>query len=383
MSPPGEDFTAVLRTADAALGRYRHVVVVLLDAFGWRFLQRHAEHPLLRRLARDGTVRALPSQFPSTTAAHVTTMHSDLGVGEHGIYEWRIWEPALGRVISPLLYSYAGDRERDTLAPTGLAMGDVLPVHTRYERLAQEGVASIVAQPAAFSPSTYDRAATRGALLAPWPDLAAGLEDLLRRAAAHEHCYAYLYTDAIDTTGHLHGPSSRAFDDVVTATLNAVHAAFFGPRAPRLDDALLVLTADHGQVDVSPERVDVLDELWPGLPGALAPDATGAPTPPAGSARDVFLHVAPERVDEAVAALAAALGDRGTVHRTADLVAAGRFGAAGPRLLERVAPVCVLPGPGRMAWTRAHEGIERRFLGHHGGLHPDEAQTFVATIPLA
>src|SRR5687767_8821102 len=52
--------------------RADHVVVVLLDAFGAAFLERFRDHPLLR----DAVVSPLYSQFPSTTAAHVTTMHS-------------------------------------------------------------------------------------------------------------------------------------------------------------------------------------------------------------------------------------------------------------------------------------------------------------------
>ena len=43
-----------------------------------------------------------------------------------------------------------------------------------------------------------------------------------------------------------------------------------------LRDVTVLLTADHGQVDVSPERVDYLDELWPELPAMLS-----QPRPPA------------------------------------------------------------------------------------------------------
>ena len=32
------------------LDSYDHVIVVLLDAFGWTFVQRHQQHPLLQRI---------------------------------------------------------------------------------------------------------------------------------------------------------------------------------------------------------------------------------------------------------------------------------------------------------------------------------------------
>jgi hypothetical protein len=130
----------------------------------------------------------------------------------------------------------------------------------------------------------------------------------------------------------------------------------------------VLVTADHGQVAVAPERVDYLDDLWPELTRQLTQTA-------AGSARDCFLHVRePERV---AAELAGRLDGRAEVHLVPDLVAAGRFGHAGPRLLARLADICVLPGPGRQAWVRAAASVEQHFRGMHGGLHPDETETWV------
>ncbi|MCW2985121.1 MAG: alkaline phosphatase family protein [Conexibacter sp.] len=370
MIAAGEDFSALPAAVARALGEDggpRCVVVVLLDAFGWRFAQRHAQHPLLARAARDGTLAPLASQFPSTTTAHVTTMHTGLPVGAHGLYEWRVLEPSAGRVVVPFLVGPEDGYDPRGLLPQGPSF---------YQRLAARGIASQVFSPARFSPSTYDGAAVRGAPLHPYGELADGARALAAAvAAAEEKLYAYLYFDGIDVAGHRHGPSSPEFDDAALRTLDAVYTAFFGPEAPAIDDTLLVLTADHGQVDVSPDRVDDLDVLVPDLESRLT-------QAPAGSARDVFLHVAADRVAETIADLAAALEDRATVHAVADLVAAGAFGTAGPRLRERLATVCVLPSPGRMAWLTTHADVERAFRGHHGGRTPDEATTFLATLPM-
>src|ERR1700709_635254 len=74
----------------AALTReHERVAVVLLDAFGWAFVQRHADHPFLRRLK----IEPVASQFPSTTTAHLTTLYTGLPVERHGLYEWQIYEP--------------------------------------------------------------------------------------------------------------------------------------------------------------------------------------------------------------------------------------------------------------------------------------------------
>jgi hypothetical protein len=350
-----QDFAALPGAVARELGSRRRVVVVLLDAFGWSFVQRHARHPLLARMARDGSLQPMASQFPSTTTAHVTTMHTGLAVGDHGLYEWRVWEPSLGRIVIPLL---------DALAP--LPQGPSF-----YQRLAARGIRSLVYSPDRFSPSAYDRAAIRGVEVTPYGELADGARALAVAVAAEDHCYAYLYWDQIDAIGHLHGPSSAEFDDACLRALDNLYGAFFGPDAPALDDTLLVLTADHGQTDVAPERVDHADLLWPELRSVLEAG-------PAGSSRDLFLHVREDAVDETIAALSAAYGDRATVHPAAEL-----FPTIGPRLRERLAPVCVLPAPGRMTWlSTGGDDHQLRFRGHHGGRTPEEATTFVGTLEL-
>jgi predicted AlkP superfamily pyrophosphatase or phosphodiesterase len=329
-------------------GRER-VGVVLLDAFGRRFLERHADHPFLRRLE----VTELGTQFPSTTTAHVTTMHTGRPVGEHGLYEWNVYEPALDAIVIPLLYSWAGDMERDTLRETGLDPASFIEGDTLYQRLAAAGVASTVLHPAAFSPSTYDGVATAGARLVPFGTLRDGVTGFFDALA--EPGYVYLYWDRIDAAGHVHGPHSREFDRAARDALDTLER---GLRA--IPGALVIVTADHGQVAVDP-RVLYLDEMWPELPGLLTHR-------PAGSARDVFLHT--DAPDEVIAGLTERLGERAEVRRADELV------AAGPRLAD----VCVLPGPGRMAWLRSVAGVETRFRGHHGGLHPDETDTWVGML---
>ena len=83
--------------------RYDTVVLFLIDAFGWQFFEKYADdYPFLKRLQRDGSVSKLTSQFPSTTASHITTIHTGLNVGQSGVYEWQYFEPQLDAIISPL-----------------------------------------------------------------------------------------------------------------------------------------------------------------------------------------------------------------------------------------------------------------------------------------
>jgi Type I phosphodiesterase / nucleotide pyrophosphatase len=357
---------------DGAPARAERVVLVLLDAFGWRFFTRHGDHPLLQRV--DAVAR-LTSQFPSTTTAHITTLHAGVPVGSHGLYEWNVYEPSLGEVITPLLFSPAGELSPDRLSADPdavLACG-----RTMYEQLGARGVECHVFGPAAFTPSTYDGVLTRGAHAHAMDGLDAGLAELAATLrAATGPAYAYLYWDQVDYLGHRYGPSSPEFDAAAVRALDALDAGL----CALPDGTVVLLAADHGQIDVDPATTIFVNEAWPELPGLLAQGSSGRALAPAGAARDLFLHCRPETVDEIVEGLERVVDDRATVRRVTDLVAGGWFGEAGDRLRARLADVCVLPAPGETVWWRERDRFDMRFRGHHGGLSEEEAETQVAAF---
>ena len=177
----------------------------------------------------------------------------------------------------------------------------------------------------------------------------------------HDTRFACLYWPEIDRIGHHDGPSSPAFRAAARAALDAIWSA-----AAALPGVALLPCADHGQVDVSPSRVDHLDVLWPEL-GSLSSQPR-----PAGSARDPLLHVVPGAIEAVIDGLAERLGDRARGCRATEL-----FGTIGPRLAARLSDVAVLPAPGREAWLRSAAGAETCDLGAHGGRDPTETSTYL------
>jgi hypothetical protein len=318
---------------EALAAEREQLAVVLLDAFGWAFVQRHRDHPLLQRLR----IEPLRSQFPSTTTAHITTLYSGLPVEEHGLYEWRCYEPLEQRVIRPLRFAPA----IEGAPPLRITPRQLLPFPSVFEH---QG--ATVFQPEAIADTPYGSAALAGAKVEAFGTIEDGVAKLRETPGL-----SYLYWDRIDAVGHKHGPSSDAF----------VHTSLRALDALSVIDTPLLVTADHGQIDVA--ETDDLDVLWPPLLKHLTQD-------PAGSARDLFLHVDdPELVH-------AQLSRRiGGVHFALDL-----FPNAGPRLRERLGDVCVLPAPGRMAALKAFPSPERQFKGHHGGLTPEEIETWVGIM---
>ena len=104
---------------------------------------------------------------------------------------------------------------------------------------------------------------------------------------------------------------------------------------------------------------------------------------PAGSSRDLFLHIKDEYVDEAHAALQAHLRGQADVRRVGDLIIDGYFGPPPVSLVfrHRVGDVVVLPRRNESVWWYEQDRFEQVFRGNHGGLSGDEMETLLLAQP--
>src|SRR6266851_4520952 len=248
--------------------RFGRIALIYLDAFGWTFLERQQRHSLLGRVSSDGLVAQLTSQFPSTTTAHVTTIHSGLPVAEHGLYEWHLLEPTLNRLITPLLFSFSGDGERETLAGE-LDPGDIYPSDSLYARLADNGVRSSAAQPAGFAYSSPNQVLLRGADVLPFATAEEGLAAAASSLATSETAYAFVYLDQVDALMHDIGPADPAVDVAFAEALTLIE------RTPFPSGTLVLLTADHGMSPVDPARTLYVNHAWPDLAAHLKTGTDG------------------------------------------------------------------------------------------------------------
>ena len=346
--------------------RFDRVVFVYFDAFGWTFLDRHAEHPLFARARSEGLLTQLTAQFPSTTTAQVTTIHSGLPVAEHGLYEWHVYEPSLDRLVTPLLFAFAGDGTRGTLLGQ-IDPDELFPTDSIYARLAASGVCSTVVLPASIAGSAPNIALLRGTDVLPFATAKEGLS-VAAAALGGGAAYAHVYLDELDSLMHAVGTDDPAVDVVTTTILDDVHAARFPA------GTLVLLTADHGMSPVDPDRTVYVNELWPELAAHLETGADGKPLAPAGSCRDLFLHARDGEVEAVCAGLAERLDGVADVVPVAELIEEGIFAEPSPRLSARLANVVVLPRYGEGVYWHEPDRFVQRLHGQHGGLSPQEME---------
>ena len=362
--------------AGSAAGR---TVLVWIDAFGWRFAERHADHPWLRRVADTGTIEPWTSQFPSTTTAAYVTLHSTLPVAEHGMYEWFVYEPALDRMICPLMFSFAGDHDRGTLFTAGVSAAGLFPgVTPLIAGLAQCGVECHAFQSAAYTPGVATDLALHGATVHPFSNPQAGLAEVARVLARPGPLFAFVYLDTVDAVGHVAGPDAPQFDAEIVTLLDGLERL-----CCESTDGQLIVTADHGMTAIDPDATVYVNTEWPQLTDHLKRGADGGVLAPGGSARDLFLHVRDGAIPTVVAGLERILGDRAAVHVTERLLDDGVFGPhPSERLRERIGDVVVLPHAGESVWWYERGRYEQRFRGHHGGASDAEMRIPMITVPV-
>ncbi|HQV62462.1 MAG TPA: alkaline phosphatase family protein [Anaerolineales bacterium] len=369
------------RIKDAfASKKYDAVVLLFVDAFGWRFYERFQDAAFIKRIAKHGKIEKLTSQFPSTTAAHVTTLHTGLPVGVTGVHEWFYYEPKVDRIIAPLLFSVAGTKGRDTLSVKNVKAAELYPKGIFYPELKKMGVDSFNFGLRDYTPSTYGNVVMAGSEMRSFKTLSEAFVNMGMLLEEQKHpTYIQLYFDKIDSLAHEYGPNGAQTEaEIETFLLMMEH--YFERTFKGKKRILFMMTADHGMCEVDPKTTVFLNTNpnFEGFQRFLKKNRRGHLLVPAGSPRDMFLYIKDDMLDEAQSFLARRLEGKADVVKTDALIADGYFGnEISSRFRERVANLVILSYRYESVWWYEKDKYDQKYYGHHGGLTPQEMETIL------
>jgi len=302
------------------LAGIRRVVVLLLDGLGYELLALAAPSaPVLADAlaGRLGELRALTAPFPSTTPTSLTTLGTGAPPGGHGVLGFTVRVPGTGRVLVHIDWTDDPDPLRWQPLPTQLA------------RAAAGGATVRVVARAEYAGSGLTRSAWRGGGYRPAGDLDALAGELLSELTAGEPpVLVFGYFPEPDQSGHLHGVGSTAWRSAVAGVDRLLARLVDGLPA----DAALLVTADHGQLDVpAGHRFDI----------AADPRLRAGVAVVAGEPRVRYLHAVPGAVDDVIAGWREVLGEAAWVVSREQAVADGWFGPVPAGHLARIGDVVV------------------------------------------
>src|SRR6185503_5905884 len=152
--------------------------------------------------------------------------------------------------------------------------------------------------------------------------------------------------------------------------------------AGRAGDTLLVMIADHGQVEVDPQRAYYLNWRVKGIESKLRRNVAGEILRFGGSARDLFLYVKPDQVESLERELREKLLGRADVYRVNQFIREGIFGEVPETspLGKRAGELVILPYRDQTVFWRENK-FDMHFRGHHGGMTREEMEVpFIAMM---
>jgi hypothetical protein len=314
----------------------------VLDGLGWAAMQQFPHQLTELRTCSGGPISTV---VPSTTPAALTSITTGLPPSRHAITGFRIrHERGVLNAIRWQLADGGRPPEPDHVQKERVFCGRHVPVVTK----------------AMFRTTGFTAAHMRGTEFHGWQTTSVLVEHV-RSLVAGGAPFVYAYYSGVDEVAHAHGLESAFYPAELAATDRLVGEVL--DAVP--DDVALVVTADHGQVQVGPDG-------WRSLAAVHDLVETYA-----GDGRFRHLHAAPGRAGELHAAAEELFGgDRGEafVFRREQLLDEGWLGPDPvPAVYRRVGDV-VLAARGPVGFVDPTLPYEAQLVAAHGSITRAEVE---------
>ncbi|MGD8908461.1 MAG: alkaline phosphatase family protein [Chromatiales bacterium] len=336
------------------VGRHRQVILWIIDGLGYDYLTAHAD-ALHLNAALAG---CMTSVYPPTTASAVTTFLTGEAPQQHGITGWFVYFRELGSILTvlPGRARYGGSG----YGAGGIDAAKLLAHRAFVDRI---GVESYTLSPAYIVDSEFNRAHLGASTPIGFNSLQEMCDKLLELGRRQGRRFIYLYWPELDTIGHHAGIWSEQAASHLRQLDQAFQRMCEGLQG---SDTLLLVCADHGQIDTRPEQALLLDD-YPELQKSLVLPLCGEP-------RSAYCYLRPgyeSLFDETVSKRFRGLAN---LYPSSSLIEQGWFGlgAPHPRLAERIGDRVLLMQ--KRASLKDWLAQEKPFqmIGTHGGLSREE-----------
>jgi len=276
-----------------AVAGARQVVLLVLDGLGWEQLrERPSVAPTLSVMGGG----PITSVVPTTTATALTSITTGTPPAVHEVLGYRV-RVGTGDVLNVLRWRTATGDARQLVDPAAFQAQPVFG-----------GVAPPVVTRAEFAATGFTLAHLAGTRLNGWR-VASSLPVQVGRLLREGDPFVYAYYDGIDKVAHEYG-----FGPYFDAELRAADRLVADVAATLTPGAVLVVTSDHGQVEV--------DDASLAIPAGVLADTALV----SGEGRFRWLHARPGCRDRLARSSESAFGDVAWVRTVDDLDDQGWFG---------------------------------------------------------
>jgi len=316
------------------------IVLLVLDGLGWEQLGSRRE---LAPTLAQGLGGAITSVAPSTTACALTSLVTGRPPSDHGVVGYRVAYD--DEILNVLLWTLGGVDARVRVPARAFQPMPLFP--------GAPGPVSVVTR-SDYGSTGFSAAHLGDSALHSW-HTPAGLVTGVRALLGAGERFVYAYYEGIDKVAHARGLGTsyddelRYVDRMVGDVLDVLPPG-----------AVLVVTADHGQVEVD------------GAVEVLGGDVMAGVRLISGEGRFRWLHARPGASVDVAAAAHDAFGDVAWVRTKDEVVEEGWLGGVpSAAVSSRLGDVVLAPFTPTAFLDPADTG-ELRLSGRHGSLTPEE-----------
>ncbi|MCU7892159.1 MAG: alkaline phosphatase family protein [Candidatus Thiodiazotropha sp. (ex Ustalcina ferruginea)] len=336
------------------IGEYRQVVLWVVDGLGMNYLQAHPEASHLNAHLKG----SMTSVFPPTTATAVTTFLTGDAPQQHGLTGWHIYFRELGALLAVLpgraRYGGVGLRQAgiDTRALLGhRAFSDRIDVDT------------VTLSPKPIAQSDFNLAHLGKSRLLSHSHLSDMTDQTVDALQDNGERYLYAYWPDLDNIGHQHAIWSEAARQHLLEIDQAFNDLL---QRCRGTDSLIIICADHGQIDTTPSDRLCLDD-HPELLRLLSLPLCGEP-------RAAYCYLRPGCENAFDDYVKSEFAGQAEVYTATELIENGWFGLGEPhpQLTQRIGDRLLLMQENYTIKDWLAQERRYELVGVHGGLSGDE-----------
>lgn len=340
----------------------KNIVLMIIDGLGYEYLKRKGKSTILNKHC----LGSITSVFPPTTASAITTFLTGAAPQQHAFTGWYMHLKEVGAVstILPFCPRFGGP----PFSAQGISIDAALD-QKPFSGMIKAQNFSISHKDIAFS--DFSKAMTGNSKVLPYGSLNRFFANIRKAIkSSNRRKYIYAYWPELDSLNHRYGVGHkksekhfREIDKKIRGLIKSIEGT----------NTALIITADHGLINTSPERTIKLED-HPKMKECLS-------LPLCGEARAAYCYVHPEKAQQFESYVRKNMKQCCRLFKSRELIDKNYFGLfkPNPRLFDRVGDYTLIFKENYI--IRDFIGKENKkeaVVGHHGGVSKEEM-----LVPLA
>lgn len=334
--------------------KYKNVVLIVVDGLGYEYLKEKGRGSFMNENLKG----KMTSVFLPTTACAISSFLTGDAPQQHGYTGWHMNLKEIGVVVAilPFVPRVGGE----VLSKQGVDVRKIFGSKSFCSRI--KGKCFSI-NPGSVVNSDFSKYVSKGSKRLSYKSLNGFFRQIKKVIGGGGRKYVYAYWNEFDETAHDYGVGSKKTKKHFEKLDREIKKF---AESIKVNDTLLIITADHGFIDTPLDRIIWL-EKYPKLQECLT-------LPLCGEGRVAYCYVHPSKIKQFEKYVKGKLSRYCWLYGGEDLIKKNLFGLgkANPKLFDRVGDYVLVCKDNYIIKDKVGEEKKKPHVGHHGGISREE-----------